>query len=174
MTDTTPKPFVFVLMPFEASFNDIYKLGIKPAAKGAGAYCERLDEQLFAESMLARLYNQIAKADLIVADMTGRNPKVFYEVGYAHALGQTVILLTFGNLIRANASIEISLDSSGAGGEYLLRIGVTNPHDTVADWSELGAGILLPAASTLWNKISVSGWSPMVPFGTAIVSVANA
>jgi len=26
--------------------------------------------------------------------MTGRNPNVFYEVGYAHALGKTVILLT--------------------------------------------------------------------------------
>jgi hypothetical protein len=81
-------------MPFDPSFNDLYQLGIKPAAEGSGAYCERIDEQLFDENILARLYNQIAKADLIVADMTGRNPNVFYEVGYAHALGQKVILLT--------------------------------------------------------------------------------
>lgn len=81
-------------MPFDASFQDVYDLGIKPAADGAGAYCERVDEQIFAESILARIYNQIAKADLIVADMSGRNPNVFYEVGYAHALGKTVILLT--------------------------------------------------------------------------------
>jgi hypothetical protein len=94
LADTAPKPFVFVLMPFDAAFNDVYRLGIKPAAEGAGAYCERIDEQIFAESILARIYNQIAKADLIVADMTGRNPNVFYEVGYAHALGKTVILLT--------------------------------------------------------------------------------
>lgn len=94
MSETSPKPFVFVLMPFGALFEDVYKLGIKPAAEGAGAYCERVDEQIFAESILARIYNQIAKADLIVADMTGRNPNVFYEVGYAHALGRTVILLT--------------------------------------------------------------------------------
>ena len=44
--------------------------------------------------MLERIYNQIAKADLIVADLTGRNPNVFYETGYAHALGKRVILLT--------------------------------------------------------------------------------
>jgi hypothetical protein len=94
MATTAPKPFVFVLMPFDASFGDVYQLGIKPAAEGAGAYCERIDEQIFAESILQRIYNQIAKADLIVADMTGRNPNVFYEVGYAHALGKTVILLT--------------------------------------------------------------------------------
>ncbi len=81
-------------MPFDEFFGDVYQLGIKPAAEGAGAYCERIDEQIFAESILQRIYNQIAKADLIVADMTGRNPNVFYEVGYAHALGKTVILLT--------------------------------------------------------------------------------
>src|ERR1700726_3375113 len=94
MADTTPKPLVFVLMPLEPVFNDVYQLGIKPAAEGAGAYCERIDEQIFAESILSRIYNQISKADLIVADMTGRNPNVFYETGYAHALNKKVILLT--------------------------------------------------------------------------------
>lgn len=93
-TITRPKPFVFVLMPFAPEFDDVYSIGIKDACKKAGAYCERLDEQIFRENMLERIYNQIAKADLIVADMTGRNPNVFYEVGYAHALGKTVILLT--------------------------------------------------------------------------------
>ena len=67
-------------MPFDASFDDVYDLGIKPAANSAGAYCERVDEQIFEGSILARVYNQIAKADLIVADMSGRNPNVFYEV----------------------------------------------------------------------------------------------
>ena len=92
--DTRPKPFVFVLMPFESGFDDVYQLGIKPACSNVGAYAERVDEQVFQESMLQRIYNQIAKADIIVADMTGRNANVFYEVGYAHALGKVVILLT--------------------------------------------------------------------------------
>jgi len=91
--DTRPKPFVFVLMPFGPAFTDVYQLGIKRACEQAGAYAQRLDEQLFDESMLERIYNQIAKADVIVADMTGRNPNVFYEVGYAHALGKVVVLL---------------------------------------------------------------------------------
>jgi hypothetical protein len=94
LKSTTPKPFVFVLMPFATEFNDIYTYGIKGAAEDAGAYAERLDEQIFAENILERLYNQINKADVLVADMTGRNPNVFYEVGYAHALGKIVLLLT--------------------------------------------------------------------------------
>jgi hypothetical protein len=91
---TKPKPFVFVLMPFEASFGDIYKFGIKGAAEDAGAYAERVDEQIFTEGILDRVFNQINKADVVVADMTGRNANVFYEVGYAHALGKIVLLLT--------------------------------------------------------------------------------
>jgi hypothetical protein len=91
---TQPKPFVFVLMPFDKEFEDVYKLGIKTSCQNAGAYAERVDEQIFATSILERIYNEINKADVIVADMTGRNPNVFYEVGYAHALGKTVILLT--------------------------------------------------------------------------------
>ncbi|HEX8737876.1 MAG TPA: hypothetical protein VF721_21270 [Pyrinomonadaceae bacterium] len=91
---TSPKPFCFVLMPFSEEFDDVYRIGIKEACDKAGAYCERVDEQIFSERILDRVYNQIAKADLIVADMSGRNPNVFYEVGYAHALGKLTILLT--------------------------------------------------------------------------------
>lgn len=94
MEDTTPKPFVFVLMPFSSEFTDVYEVGIKPACKDAGAYCERVDEEIFFEDILERVYNQIAKADIIVAEMSGRNPNVFYETGYAHALNKRVILLT--------------------------------------------------------------------------------
>jgi hypothetical protein len=89
-----PKPFVFVLMPFAEEFDDVYKLGIKPAAEAAGAYAERVDEQTHTDSIYDRIVNQIAKADIIVADMTGKNPNVYYEVGYAHALGKRVFLLT--------------------------------------------------------------------------------
>jgi hypothetical protein len=80
-------------MPFSQQFDDVYRLGIKPACETAGAYCERVDEQIFSESIMDRIFNQIARADLLIVDFTGRNPNVFYETGYAHALGKTVILL---------------------------------------------------------------------------------
>lgn len=91
---TEPKPFAFVLMPFSKEFDDAYELAIKPACELAGAYAERVDKQIFTGSILERVYNQISKADIIVADMSERNANVFYEVGYAHALGKPTILLT--------------------------------------------------------------------------------
>ena len=55
MESTSPKPFVFVLMPFDAKFDDVYNLGIKAACEEAGAYAERVDEQIFEESILQRI-----------------------------------------------------------------------------------------------------------------------
>ncbi len=89
------RPFAFVLMPFSREFDDAYSLGIKDAVEKAGMLAERVDEQVFhREGILERIYNQIDLADLIIADMTGRNPNVFYEVGYAHAKNKLCILLT--------------------------------------------------------------------------------
>lgn len=36
----------------------------------------------------------IGEAEIIIADCTGRNPNVFYEVGLAHALSKETILIT--------------------------------------------------------------------------------
>ncbi|GAB5457025.1 MAG: hypothetical protein Hens3KO_00550 [Henriciella sp.] len=92
MTDI--KPFAFVLMPFEQRFDDIYRLGIQETCQALGVVAERVDEQRFSESILDRIYRQIQSADFVIADMTGKNPNVFYEVGYAHAKGKRCSLLT--------------------------------------------------------------------------------
>jgi nucleoside 2-deoxyribosyltransferase len=88
------KLFAFVLMPFDSAFDDLYKFGIKEAAAGLGIRAERVDEQLFREGILDRIYRQIEQADIVVAEMTGMNPNVFYEVGYAHGKGKLCILST--------------------------------------------------------------------------------
>ncbi|MGD9790125.1 MAG: hypothetical protein AB7Q00_02300 [Phycisphaerales bacterium] len=90
---TAPKPFVFVLMPFADSFFDIYTHGIVKAVQDAGGYAERVDQQIYTEGVHDRICSQIQSAALIVADVTERNPNVMYEVGYAHALDKTVVLL---------------------------------------------------------------------------------
>jgi hypothetical protein len=81
-------------MPFSGEFDDIYKIGIKETAANLGIRAERVDEQLYKEGILDRIYNQIGLSDIIIADMTGRNANVFYEVGYAHAKGKLCLHLT--------------------------------------------------------------------------------
>jgi nucleoside 2-deoxyribosyltransferase len=83
-------------MPFRKDFSDIYKLGIKGACEEAGCVCERVDEQYVDGNkiILHQVFEQIEKADIIIADLSGLNPNVFYEVGYAHAYKKEMILLT--------------------------------------------------------------------------------
>lgn len=88
------KPFAFVLMPFDKDFDDIYQYGIKQACSDLSIVAERVDEQFYSETMLERIYRQIENADMIIADMSGKNPNVFYEVGYAHAKGKMCALIT--------------------------------------------------------------------------------
>ena len=88
------KPFAFVLMPFDKRFDDIYQYGIKQLCSELSIVAERVDEQFYSETMLERIYRQIENADFIIADMTGKNPNVFYEVGYAHAKGKICALIT--------------------------------------------------------------------------------
>lgn len=91
---TALKPFAFVLMPFDRNFEDIYHLGIKAVANELGVVAERVDEQHFSETILERIYRQIENCDFVIAEMTGRNPNVFYEVGYAHAKAKLCSLIT--------------------------------------------------------------------------------
>ena len=86
--------FAFVLMPFSSAFDDIYKFGVKEPASELGIVAERVDEQIYREGILERIYRQIEYADIIIADMSGQNPNVFYEVGYAHAKEKLCVLLT--------------------------------------------------------------------------------
>ncbi len=88
------KKYVLVCMPFSDEFNDIYQLGIKAAVTELGFQCERADEIQYSGGIIDKIYDLIKSAHLIVADMTTKNPNVFYEVGYAHAIGKEVILLT--------------------------------------------------------------------------------
>ncbi|TBB38561.1 hypothetical protein ELH44_37005 [Rhizobium ruizarguesonis] len=88
------KPYIIALMPFKADFDDIYTLGIKPACEAAGGRCVRIDEEWFGGDIVSRLYTEISAADIVVSDVSDQNPNVFYETGYAHALGKPVILVT--------------------------------------------------------------------------------
>jgi hypothetical protein len=88
------KTFAFVLMPFDSTFDDVYRIGIKEAAASLDILAERVDEQIYQEGILERIHRQIEVADIVIADMSGKNPNVFYEVGYAHAKANLTILLT--------------------------------------------------------------------------------
>ena len=80
-------------MPFAQKYDDRYKLGIKEPIEHMGLICERVDEKIFFDDILNKIIENIKKADLVVADMTGSNPNVLYEVGYTHAIKRDKTIL---------------------------------------------------------------------------------
>jgi hypothetical protein len=85
---------VFVLMPFDSEFDPIYRDHIKPTVEGLGLRSVRADEIFSNRQIMEDIWEHILKARLIISDLTGRNPNVFYETGICHTVGKDVILLS--------------------------------------------------------------------------------
>ena len=84
----------FVLMPFQEAMTAVYEHGIKPQVLSMGMECKRADEIYSAQNILSDIWDSIQSAELIIADCTGKNPNVMYELGLCHALWKRVILLS--------------------------------------------------------------------------------
>jgi nucleoside 2-deoxyribosyltransferase len=59
----------------------------------AGLVCVRGDEIYTRQAVIQDIWHSIRKARLVVAELSGRNPNVMYEIGLAHAIGKPIILL---------------------------------------------------------------------------------
>jgi len=92
--NSNEKPLVFVAMPFSEEMEDVYRYGIESPVKAAGYLCERMDMTRFMGDILARIKSRIEAASLVVADLTGSNPNVYLEVGYAWGKDRPTLLLT--------------------------------------------------------------------------------
>lgn len=90
---TPRRPRIFVVMPFDRAFNDVYLLGIREVAERIGCVVERADEIEHNGYIVDAVQDRVRAADVVVADTTMRNPNVFYEVGYAHALNKPTVLI---------------------------------------------------------------------------------
>lgn len=84
----------FVVMPFAPELDDVYHLGIRETVHTLGGACERADEIQHTGEILEKIYDSIRGASIIIAEVSFPNPNVFYEIGFAHALGKPVVLLT--------------------------------------------------------------------------------
>lgn len=92
--DTPLDPrLVAVMMPFDPSFDVVYET-IEQAVQDAGMECARVDNIWEHDHVMGDVLSLLWRARVVVADLTGRNPNVFYETGLAHALPRRTILLT--------------------------------------------------------------------------------
>ena len=91
--DLKPDPrLVFVLTSFHSEFRDTYEI-ISDVCRDLGLRALRGDEDYVAGDILSHILRLMVRARLVITNVDGRNPNVFYELGIAHAINKTTILV---------------------------------------------------------------------------------
>lgn len=88
------RPLAFVVMQFnppeyEELFNDV----ILPVCERMGLEAFRASQTYYPGLVIADIQRQIRESRVVIAEITPGNPNVYYEVGYADAIGKPVILI---------------------------------------------------------------------------------
>ena len=85
----------FVMMPFDGPIGSYYSAIYQPAIEKAGLHAIRADDEIFGTGkIIDQVWRGIHSAKVLVAELTTRNPNVFYELGLAHALQKPVVLVS--------------------------------------------------------------------------------
>ena len=93
--------------------DQIYNYIIVPAVQDAGLDPYRADLDPSPGAITPQMLSGLLNARLVIADLTGRNPNVFYELGVAHSFARPLILI-------ADASDSLPFDTRG---ERVIEIG---------------------------------------------------
>jgi hypothetical protein len=83
----------FVIMPFGPPFDRYYQNIFAPAVRDAGLEPKRADSLFRPSPIMADIWKFVQEAAVLVADVSGKNPNVFYELGLAHAIGKPVVIV---------------------------------------------------------------------------------
>jgi hypothetical protein len=71
--------------------DEIYNFIIAPAVADAGLEPYRADLDFTPGAITSKFLSELLGAHIIIADLTGRNPNVFYELGIAHSFAKPLI-----------------------------------------------------------------------------------
>ena len=80
------KGTAFVIMPFSDEFDAVY-LAIDDACKRINISSCKVNDIAGSGFVLRRIYKSIEEAEFIIVDLTNSRPNVYYELGYAHGVG---------------------------------------------------------------------------------------
>jgi hypothetical protein len=90
----------FVVMPISdvapyptGHFSRVYEYIIKPACEAAGYQSLRADDVASANFIVLDILHRIINSDLVVCDLSARNPNVLCELGLRQAFDRPVVLM---------------------------------------------------------------------------------
>jgi tetratricopeptide (TPR) repeat protein len=148
-----PPPLCFVLMPFGRKpdptgrvidFDSVYRRIIVPAVEKAGLEPVRADEEKIGGTIHKPMFERLLICPYAVADITGANPNVFYELGVRHAIKPRSTVIIFAEKtvlpfdVALSRGIAYPIDGSGEAADVeapikaiseFLQFARSDPHD---------------------------------------------
>jgi hypothetical protein len=91
---TATKPACFLAMPYGPPWFGAVRDAVESAATTAGYEFDIASNIAMPGGIMNQVWNSVRSAEVVVADLTGLNANVMYELGVAHALGKATILIT--------------------------------------------------------------------------------
>ena len=85
---------IVILMPLSTDWSNDVFVALKKIKKVKERTYRfwRSDQRFQDDKIMQSIWEEINKARFIIADCTGKNPNVFYELGIAHTLGKSVFI----------------------------------------------------------------------------------
>jgi hypothetical protein len=110
-------------MPFDSEFRSGYDDVIAPAIGVAGLEAVRADQEALGH-ILGMMFERIFESPVVIADVSGANPNVFYELGVSHATASKTI-----TVVRSDYSEHIPFDIA----PYRVLIYPKRPDDSCSE-----------------------------------------
>ena len=130
----------FFIMPFLSELNYFYLYLKKYIENEHNIECSRGDSKVLTIPILEKIRNYVKSSDIIIADCSGRNPNVFYELGIAHTYDKKVILITSDDISEAPSDIrhyEFIKYELGNHEEFLEKLNNALRNVFIEDYDEL-------------------------------------
>lgn len=81
-------------MPFGGYFDRYFQNIFAPAAVAADLRPVRADSVFTSTQIIDDIWRLTREAAILIADLSDKNPNVFYELGLAHAIGKPVVIVS--------------------------------------------------------------------------------
>lgn len=129
------KPRAFVVMQFSSEFHDVYQDVVKEVCRDYEVNVLRADEVNGPGLIIGDIVREIGTSQLVIADITPTNPNVYFEVGYALALGKpTILLARKGTPLPFDvAGFRVLFYEDTIGGKKRLEDGLRRHLDAILD-----------------------------------------
>jgi hypothetical protein len=157
------KQTVFIAIPFSPEFEKVFQTAVSPAIVSCGLVPYKTNDLNITSDIVQDIEDGIRRSLIVFADLTTSNANVYYEVGFARALGKKIITATQGEVsfdLRQKRYIHYTNDLKGLRKlrselSKWIKVLIDNPieHNLVPKALIHGTKFDVPNRNEFWNDL---------------------